>query len=88
MWWFCVAAARTHLHATHTHTHACATRVPCSTAFDRTTEQRGVYNRAMITVRVEDVPAENVEAMHEFFMQLRDQSGRQEAKFNIVLSPM
>ncbi len=47
-------------------------------------EQRGLYNREMISVRVEDLPPERILAMHEYFVSLQDQSKSKRAYFNIA----
>ena len=59
-----------------------------STKFDHKTEQKGIYNRAMITVRIENVEPEKIEAMHQYYMKLKELSNKEEAKFNIILSPV
>jgi hypothetical protein len=51
-------------------------------------EQRGLYNRAMVSVRVEELPAENILKMHQYFSNLEDESRAKRAKFHIALGPI
>ncbi|KJE91653.1 hypothetical protein CAOG_02761 [Capsaspora owczarzaki ATCC 30864] len=59
-----------------------------STHYSPASEQRGLYNRTMISVRVEHVPEERILAMHKYFQRLEEESRAQRAKFEIVLSPI
>lgn len=53
--------------------------------FDDTTEQKGVYNRDIVGLRVEDVPPADVEAMHQFYTALAEDHRHGLADFNIML---
>jgi len=48
-------------------------------------DQKGCYNRNMFGVRVEELPAENIERMHRYFTELEK---REDASFNIIFSPV
>ena len=50
--------------------------------------QRGVYNRDMISVRIENVEPERIIAMDKYFQELAERGVRKEAKFDIILGPM
>jgi hypothetical protein len=50
--------------------------------------QKGVYNRDMMGIRVEDISKENVIAMHNYFLELRDQEQKHMKKFNIIFGPI
>lgn len=42
----------------------------------------------MISIRVEELPDENILAMHEYFQQLYNQEQNQLAKFDLLLFPL
>lgn len=50
--------------------------------------QRGVYNRNMVGIRIENVEPNEIARMHEYFLKLQefDKSGHK--KFNIVFGPI
>lgn len=50
--------------------------------------QRGVYNRDMIGVRIENVAPERILAMDQYFQELAERGVRKDAKFDIILGPM
>lgn len=54
--------------------------------FDAGSEQGGVYNRGMVTVRIEELPAETLRALDRFYTRLQGQAERGEARFSLVLS--
>lgn len=54
---------------------------------DKTGEQLGIYNRHMVSVRVQRLPPEKLWRMHEFFLSLRDREGEKKAAFHIALGP-
>ena len=42
-----------------------------STKFRPAIEQKGLYNRTMVSIRIEKVDPEKIEAMHSFFLSLQ-----------------
>lgn len=51
-------------------------------------EQRGCYNRAMISVRIESVPDEDILNMHNYFCTLQSSAVQEISKFNIIFGPL
>lgn len=58
------------------------------TGKDKHGSQRGVYNRNMVGIRIENVSKENIKKMHVYFLKLREYDQMGLKKFNIVLGPM
>lgn len=54
--------------------------------FDTGSEQGGVYNRGMISLRVEELPAEKLLALDRYYTGLRERSRSGEAGFALALS--
>jgi hypothetical protein len=50
--------------------------------------QLGLYNRDIATVRVYDVPDENILAMHNYYVSLQQGYDQGKVKFNIFLGPL
>lgn len=55
---------------------------------NKTGSQKGVYNRDMVGIRVESVSKEDIEKMHKYFLELRDQEQKHLKKFNIIFGPI
>jgi len=53
-----------------------------------TNEQGGVYNRNMVSVRVEDWPADRIDDLDYYFHKLQRREHRKEALFSLALSPI
>jgi len=51
-------------------------------------EQRGLYNRAMVGIRIENLPVENIMAMHQYFVELDAKAQRREVTFHLFLGPV
>ena len=51
-------------------------------------EQRGLYNRAMVSVRIEDLPAEKLIAMDDYYVQLASKAKMDQSRFNIAFDPI
>ncbi len=50
-------------------------------------EQGGIFLRSFITLRFEDVPNEKIQAMHEFFTDLKERANlekKRDAKYTMV----
>jgi hypothetical protein len=58
------------------------------TCFDNGAEQGGVYNRTMISVRIEELPAEQILQMHEYYDRLKRKEVEKGAKFSLLFSPL
>jgi hypothetical protein len=56
--------------------------------FEEGAEQRGVYNRTMVSVRIEQVEPEKILAMHKYFQELQKKSSESAAEFSLLLSPV
>lgn len=56
--------------------------------FSRNSDQGGVFNRNFISIRVEDVPPENILKMDKKFQEVKDMAVQGNAKFDIVLGPV
>lgn len=54
--------------------------------FDEGSEQGGVYNRGMVSVRVERLPDEQVLALDRFYEELKGRAETGDAKFSLALS--
>lgn len=50
--------------------------------------QRGVYNRSMIGLRIENVDPKDIELMHNYILKLLDDDTNQKIKFNIIFGPI
>lgn len=58
-----------------------------STKYDKNvgcSQQRGLYNRSMIGIRIYDVPENKIEQMHKFFINLAKQNENGDAGFIIL----
>lgn len=47
-------------------------------------QQRGLYNRSMIGIRLYNVPEDKIEKMHNYFLNLQNRNSKNEAGFMIV----
>ncbi|MFA5138882.1 MAG: hypothetical protein WC728_06565 [Elusimicrobiota bacterium] len=54
--------------------------------FDTASEQGGVYNRGMVSVRVEKLPPEALLALDRYYAELQARSRSGDARFSLVLS--
>lgn len=50
--------------------------------------QRGVYNRNIVGIRVENVEQENIKKMHNYFLELQEEEKKGYKKFNICFGPI
>lgn len=50
--------------------------------------QRGIYNRNIASIRIENVPQEKVQKMHNYFLELQEQEKLGNKKFNICFGPI
>jgi len=56
--------------------------------FNSSCEQGGIYNRNMVSVRIEEYPPEKIEDMDHYFKKLQRKSRENTSKFSIFLSPI
>jgi hypothetical protein len=56
--------------------------------FDTGSEQGGVYNRGMFSIRIEKLPAEKIAALDRYYTELDRRARRGEAGFKLVLGPV
>eukprot|EP01102_Stenamoeba_stenopodia_P008919 TRINITY_DN2608_c0_g1_i2.p1 TRINITY_DN2608_c0_g1~~TRINITY_DN2608_c0_g1_i2.p1 ORF type:complete len:329 (-),score=77.38 TRINITY_DN2608_c0_g1_i2:31-1017(-) len=47
-----------------------------------------IYNRHMFGLRIEELPPEDILAMHEYFLELQKRQQNHEAEFNLALAPL
>jgi len=51
-------------------------------------EQGGIYNRTMISVRIEELPPKQILEMHNYYERLERQEFHKDAKFSLLFSPL
>lgn len=56
--------------------------------FSRNSSQGGVFNRDFVSIRVENVPHDNIMKMDKKFQEIKDRAVTQNAKFDIIFSPV
>jgi len=56
--------------------------------FDNGAEQGGIYNRHMISVRLEEWPAERILELHNYYLNLEERTQTKQAKFSLLFSPL
>lgn len=49
--------------------------------------QGGVYNRTMVSIRLEELPEESVLALHKYYQNLRHRGANKDAKFSLFMFP-
>eukprot|EP01104_Vermistella_antarctica_P011585 TRINITY_DN3250_c0_g1_i1.p1 TRINITY_DN3250_c0_g1~~TRINITY_DN3250_c0_g1_i1.p1 ORF type:complete len:435 (-),score=87.15 TRINITY_DN3250_c0_g1_i1:96-1295(-) len=54
----------------------------------QTSSQMGLYNRSIVSVRVEEAADEDILKMHEYFVGLEKRSEDSDAKFDMVFGPL
>ncbi len=50
-------------------------------------QQKGIYHRDYVTIRIENIDQESLQRMHQHILKLMDQD-RKESRFNILLGPV
>eukprot|EP01130_Rhizamoeba_saxonica_P000678 TRINITY_DN1061_c0_g1_i3.p1 TRINITY_DN1061_c0_g1~~TRINITY_DN1061_c0_g1_i3.p1 ORF type:complete len:274 (+),score=36.09 TRINITY_DN1061_c0_g1_i3:217-1038(+) len=58
------------------------------TDFQQGNEQGGVYNRSIVSVRIENYDHQKIEAMHQYYMDLRASGLDKKSKFSLVFSTL
>lgn len=52
------------------------------------TQKGAMYNRHMVTIRIEHVDPEGIKKMHEYFLELEKEGFKNHKKFNIAIGPL